>query len=137
MWGIYGTQIMRGQFSLKDSLFGIPFLLITIAFSIQIAMHLAGHVSVTRIGDECVVFTGIGTVGWEKRFQWPEVRSVGETGGWSDDPPEWWVEVTFVSGKKMKFGSMLSKARREFLLLCCGSSSARDRRENCHRFWAP
>ena len=77
--GIYGTQIVKGQFSLGQSLFGIPFVLGTLLFGSLAAMTVCGKVVVRVNGDEGSVFTGVGPIGWRRRFSWRGVTGVRRT----------------------------------------------------------
>ena len=76
--GIYGTQIAKQQFSLLQSLFGIPFLLGTLFFGFMTLMMTFGKVelSIDRQGGR--VFTGIGKLGKSRSFQWHEVTRIRE-----------------------------------------------------------
>lgn len=75
--GIYGSQIRSGHFNLTMSLFGIPFLLGSIVLISISLMTIFGKVEVT-IGRVSKVFTGIGTLGWTRCFEWNEVRTIRE-----------------------------------------------------------
>ena len=66
--GIYGTQIAKRHFELGISLFGIPFLLGTLLFGSVAMMSLCGKVTVKVDDDDGVIFTGVGPIGWRRRF---------------------------------------------------------------------
>ena len=74
--GIYGSQFAKGHFELLPSLFGIPFLAGTILLTFFTLMTLFGKqvLRVNHSGAE--IFTGIGGVGWKRRFQWNDIRKV-------------------------------------------------------------
>lgn len=76
MGGIYGSQIAKGQFELLPSLFGIPFFLGTLLLTFLTLMTLFGKqvLRVDHSGAE--LFTGIGSLGWKRRFQWNEIKRV-------------------------------------------------------------
>ena len=68
MWGIYGTQISRGEFSLGESLFGLPFLFGTFVLLAVIAALLFGSWKITLHKGQGTVFFGAGSLGWSRRF---------------------------------------------------------------------
>lgn len=55
MWGIYGTQIIKGKFELSQSLFGIPFLIGTIVLLSVIFFTLFSKIMM-RLNDAGVTF---------------------------------------------------------------------------------
>lgn len=74
--GIYGTQIAKGEFSLVQSLFGLPFLFGTVLFGSIAVMTVCGKFCVRAEGREGEVFIGAGTVGYRKKFRWDEVKDI-------------------------------------------------------------
>jgi hypothetical protein len=68
MGGIYGSQILKRQFSLTQSLFGIPFLIGTIVLLSIISYLLFGKWVITLNEGAGTVFMGIGSLGWTRRF---------------------------------------------------------------------
>jgi hypothetical protein len=76
--GIYGSQIVKGKFDLGASLFGIPFLLGSLLFGSVALMAVCGKVVVSVRGDEASVFTGIGPLGFTRRFSWSKVTAISE-----------------------------------------------------------
>ena len=76
MGGIYGTQITKGEFQLTESLFGIPFLLGTI-FLVSFSLLTICGKQVLKVDPRgAEIFTGIGGMGFRRRFQWNEIRKV-------------------------------------------------------------
>jgi len=63
MAGIYGTQLMKGEFDLSQSLFGIPFLLGTIVLVTMILHTLFGKTIVTLSRGRVRVFHGVFGIG--------------------------------------------------------------------------
>jgi hypothetical protein len=118
--GIYGTQIVKGEFNLGMSLFGIPFILGTVFFGSMALMTVCGKVVVVTTNDEGHVFTGIGSIGWTRSFSWSSITSVVE------DLPSYTqarntnmgMVIALVGQTRLKFGTMLSDARRHYLLQC-------------------
>jgi hypothetical protein len=70
MFGIYGTQIRKGEFDLSQSLFGIPFLIGTIVLLSVIAFLLFGKWKITLEKGAGRVFLGVGPVGWTRKFSY-------------------------------------------------------------------
>ena len=71
--GIYGTHIVKGKFDPMMSLFGIPFVLGSVLFWSLALMAIAGKVEVRIRGEEGTIFTGLGVLGWTRRFRVTEV----------------------------------------------------------------
>ncbi len=113
--GIYGTQIYHGKFNLGMSLFGIPFVLGTLFLGSMAVMSACGKVTLQVIGNEGTVFTGVGPIGWRRRFQWNEVTGIrrtiryGNRGSSSE-------QITLEGTKKINFGSGINAERLEFIL---------------------
>lgn len=70
MWGIYIDPILKGEIDTGDMLFGIPFLLGTIAlvFSIIICLFVKWVITLDR--GEGTVFVGVGRIGWKRQFHY-------------------------------------------------------------------
>lgn len=68
--GIYGRQIVRGQFDLSQSLFGLPFLLGTIVLLGVVLFLLFGRWRVRMNAGQGEVFAGVGPVGWTRSFRY-------------------------------------------------------------------
>ncbi len=113
--GIYGTQILKGHFSLFQSLFGIPFVLGSILFWSLALMTICGKVEVT-LGDASSVFTGVGRLGWRRRFDWSAVQSIREENMSVQYPGGQPAALVMEGAERVKFGSGVSEKRRYFLL---------------------
>jgi len=68
MFGIYGSQLRKGHFSLSESLFGLPFLAGTIILCSLTAFFLFGRWEVKVRGRDGSVFVGVGPLGWRRQF---------------------------------------------------------------------
>jgi hypothetical protein len=112
--GIYGSQIVHGQFNLFLSLFGIPFIIGTLVLGSVALMAVCGKVLV-RVGDtEGVVFTGIGSLGFSQRFDPLQIRSVRiESRLTGRNQPS--MTIVLDGPYKLRFGSILSEQRRDFI----------------------
>lgn len=113
--GIYGSQMWKGEFNLGMSLFGIPFVLGTLLFGSLALMSVCGKVVVSVRGPDGLVFTGIGPVGWRRRFRWNEVTGVRRSSS-ADSEGHRTQRITLEGPATLHFGTGLSEARRDFLL---------------------
>lgn len=68
MWGIYGSQLKKGEFDVSQSLFGLPFLLGTVVLLSAITFLLAGKWQITLKRGAGTVFVGVGKIGWTRTF---------------------------------------------------------------------
>ena len=116
---VWASLSLRGFFGAArngspPALFALPFLLIAAMVIAQAAMTVLGKVEVRRDGDDCVVFTGIGWLGWTRRFRWSELQTIREDTvrrGRST------ARAILLEGhSRIAFGSMLSADRRYFLM---------------------
>jgi hypothetical protein len=113
--GIYGTQFSKGHFNLGQSLFGIPFILGTLLFGSIAVMSVCGKVTVTVDGDDGIIFTGVGPIGWRRRFNWRGVASIrrtekiGNRGSVSE-------QITFNGEKRLNFAAGIKIERLDFML---------------------
>jgi len=113
--GIYGMQIATRHFSLGLSLFGIPFVLGTLLFGTIALMSVLGRVEVRIRGDEGVVFTGVGPLGWTRRFSLSDFGTISEVfrAGRHNSSQN---AIVLEGARRLEFGSMLSTERRYFLM---------------------
>jgi len=77
--GIYGTQLANGEFDLEQSLFGLPFLIGSIVLISITLMSLCGRTYVSNENGKALVFIGIGSIGWYRRFDWKNIDRVTES----------------------------------------------------------
>jgi hypothetical protein len=95
-----------------------PFILIGSAMAIALAVSLLGHVSV-RVGpDGGRAFTGIGPIGWPRRFDPAAVESVtvGKTAWQTNGQNQPTIVIARRPGGPLRFGSMLRDDRRAWLV---------------------
>jgi hypothetical protein len=117
MFGIYGTQIIKGHFNLPMSLFGLPFLIGSCFLVSFCAMMTLGKVSVSVHGDRLAVFTGIGPFGITRTASLSEFKTISEdfaSGAMNNNRTSRVIRLE--GSRSMAFGSMLSTERRYFLL---------------------
>jgi hypothetical protein len=115
--GIYGSQIFKGQFDPKLSLFGLPFLIGSL-FLVPIALISAfGKLVVRGEGDQGSVFLGVGPVGWTRRFRWSEIKRVHRSmSAWTQNNRRVPLIELEREQKPVRFGTQLSEKRRDFML---------------------
>jgi hypothetical protein len=113
--GFYGTQIVKGEFDLGMSLFGIPFVLGTLLFGGLAVMTVFGRVDVIVTDTVGRLFTGIGPLGWTRRFDWSEVTRIEEVVLYQYSGSNGQV-ISLVGKTRLKFGGMMSEVRRHFVL---------------------
>jgi len=117
MFGIYGTQIIKGHFNLATSLFGIPFLIGSCFLVSACAMMVLGKVTISVHGDRLSVFTGVGPFGITRVGSLSEFKTVREDFGYGSMNSNRTSRVIRLEGtRSMGFGSMLSNERRYFLV---------------------
>ena len=113
---IYGSQIIQGKFNPLISLFGIPFLLGSIVLGSLAVMCVAGKVELTASGDDLIVFTGVGTIGWKKKATITSASKVFSQGINIHYPGSNNAHIIVEGPTNIRFGSGLSFARQMFLV---------------------
>lgn len=113
--GIYGTQLINGEFDLFMSLFGIPFLLGSVIFWSLALMAIWGKVEITLDKNGGKTFTGIGTIGRSKSFTWDEVTSVREKSSNVNYPGSQGSVIVLEGKKRISFGLGIKEGRRYYL----------------------
>lgn len=115
--GIYGSQFASGEFNPFMSLFGLPFLIGTVVLSAVTLISIAGQIRIRLLNDECVLFTGIGTLGWYRKFRLDEINTIREENSNSGRYGRGNTKSIVLEGKtRIKFGSMLNEKRRYYIL---------------------
>jgi len=114
--GIYGSQIAHGKFNPFMSLFGLPFLVGSIALGSAAIMAVCGKVEVRLRGRLGIIFVGVGTLGWKRSFNLNDVARISED-GWTVTYPGSAGGSILLEGKtRLRFATNVSEARRHFLL---------------------
>ncbi|HRT04515.1 MAG TPA: hypothetical protein P5204_02345 [Kiritimatiellia bacterium] len=107
MAGIYGSQIVRGAFDPKLSLFGLPFLAGTVVLVTIILYCLFGRTAVTLSKGRIRVFTGLFGVGRTRELECGPGTTVtiGQSGYRVNNVTQ--PEIVVASGERqLKFGAM-------------------------------
>lgn len=114
--GIYGSQIASGKFNPMMSAVGIPFLLASLIFWSWAAMCVCGKVEIVLRDHGGTVFTGVGSLGWKRRFSLSEFTSVRE-GDYGPSGRGGRARAIALEGsRRLVFGSLLNEARRYFVV---------------------
>lgn len=113
--GIYGTQLVKGEFSLEQSLFGLPFVLGSVIFWSFALMAVAGKVEVS-IGKTSSIFVGVGNLGWRRPLQWREVKVIREVATATNYPGSSRSAILLEGRESLKIGSGLNDTRRVFVM---------------------
>lgn len=126
--GIYGTQFYKGQFDLRTTLFGIPFILGTLLFGSMAVMSVIGKVEVRLCGEAGEIFTGVGWIGWRQRFALADVERVREEALYSRGAGSSGASIVLEGQRRLTFGSGLSDERRHFVRRAVQTSLTRTAR---------
>lgn len=106
--GIYGTQIVKGEFNLWMSLFGLPFLAGSIFLIAVTVMAAAGRCVVERVGGKFSIRTGALGVYGTQSAAWDDVLScrLAEVSrrGRNSYTTTYQLEVAVAGGKTLKLG---------------------------------
>ncbi len=117
--GIYGMQILEGEFSPLISLFGIPFLIGSLFIWSMALMMIAGREEITLDSEGGHIFTGVGKIGKHKRFLWSEIDSVQEDVSTSRSTRGGSSTTRYISlegQRRIRFGSSLSSENRYYMI---------------------
>ncbi len=107
--GIYGSQIVSGEFDPGASLFGIPFLIGSVFLIELTLMSLFGKSLVSVENSRGLVFMGIGSIGWYRRFNWDNVSEIIENHG------EQYRSIALEGAKRITFGWGLSEEQTYYM----------------------
>ncbi len=114
--GIYGSQIFSGEFDPSLSLFGIPFVVGTIFLGTFALITSIGRVQVTVRQGKGVIFTGIGRLGYKRKFNWADIERVEEKADAHDSNGRRIFTLALVGKVELRFAMMPNAPRKAFLL---------------------
>ena len=114
--GIYGYQIISGEFNLLISLFGIPFIIGTVIFGSVALMSVAGKIDITLTKQGGAIFTGIGSVGKTKKFKWDEISEISEKGYTGYKNRNYGTKIVLEGSRRISFASRLSDSKKYYLM---------------------
>lgn len=95
--------------------FMIPFVLVGVGTASAAAIGLFGRLEVTLRGQEGTVFTGVGPIGWRRRFAADLVKSVRVTDSRTSTNGRTNKQIVIEADKTVNLGVMLSDARRRWM----------------------
>ena len=107
--GIYGSQIVKGEFDPGQSLFGIPFLLGSVVLITITLMSVFGRTLISNQDGKALVFMGIGSIGWYRRFDWRNIDRVIETSKGQ------YNHIALEGSKRMNFAWGLSSKKQYYV----------------------
>lgn len=107
--GIYGSQLLNGEFELEKSLIGLPFLMGSIVLITICLMSLFGRTVVSNENGKALVFIGIGSFGWYRRFDWKNIDRVTESNARQNK------HLSLEGDKRLNLGWGLSSEKLYFL----------------------
>ncbi|MEK6703045.1 MAG: hypothetical protein AABZ53_12330 [Planctomycetota bacterium] len=113
--GTVGTMTMNATIGL--CLFLIPFVLVGIATACLAILGVFGRVEISLHGDEGTVFTGVGVLGWKRKFSVTQVKSVRITDSGTTSNGKSVKHVEIAADTKRSFGVFLSDTRKMWM---CG-----------------
>lgn len=121
--GIYGSQVFSGEFNILLSLFGLPFLFGTIVLVSISLMMVAGKMELHIDGDEGRIFTGVGPIGWTRRFSLSETTGVELRDGRRSthhhrNQSGTGKEIVLLGKEELRFGGSLSGEVQQWMTLC-------------------
>lgn len=103
-------------------IFLTPFIAVGLAMVGAFFSSLAGRTELQIQGSQCILFSGIGSLGRRRRFSTSEVKDVRiENKRWVDNDGDSHRNTQIVietNQKPIKLGSMLPNERRQFLASC-------------------
>ena len=107
--GIYGTQIVAGEFDPGKSLFGLPFLVGSVVLITVCLMSLFGRTLVSVENGKGLVFIGVGSIGWYRRFDWGLIDRITEisTGQYK--------HISLEGSKRLNFGWGLNANKQYYI----------------------
>ena len=113
--GIYGTQLINGEFDPIMSLFGVPFLIGSVIFWSLALMAIWGKVELTLDRQGGKIFTGLGIIGLTKKFTWDEVSTVKEKQSILNFPGSQGGAIMLEGKRRITFGMGVKESRRYYL----------------------
>jgi hypothetical protein len=79
-------------------------------------MLVCGQQELRMEGGQAVVLTGVGPVGWRRRFAWKNVTAVRLTiAAWQRNDRKV-PQITLDGAKPVNFGTMFTDERRDYVL---------------------
>lgn len=116
MVGIYGSQIMKGEFDIVSSLFGLPFLIGSVVLVSIILFGLFGRWRIGYSHGVLTVAMEVGPIGWTRRLVCDRSASVGiRHAKWQKNGVPQNVIQVDCQGNTLKFGSSIPAEAQAFI----------------------
>ncbi len=98
-------------------LFLTPFILVGTGVAIAALSSIFGRTEVRLANSEGTIFTGIGRIGWKRRFEISQIKTVRTHQQRNNEGRDSFaILLETHAGKQFKLGSLLTNERRQFLL---------------------
>lgn len=107
--GIYGSQLYSGEFDPGASLFGLPFLIGSLVLTVVCLMSIFGRTLVSVDNGKALIFIGIGSIGWYRRFDWKLIDRVTENSSTQ------YKHLSLEGDKRINLGWGLSASRQYYM----------------------
>lgn len=114
--GIYGTQIIKGEFDPVSSLFGVPFLIGSVIFWSLALMAIWGKVELVLDKNGGRIFTGLGKIGWTQNFLWTDIKTIKEGQSNLNYPGSTGGKIILEGKRRISFGLGVKESRRYYML---------------------
>lgn len=114
--GIYGSQIISGEFNIIFTILGIPFLLGSILLWTVTLMAIWGKVEISISENGGEVFTGLGSLGLKKHFTWKEISRITERPTIMNYPGKNGNAIQLVGKNSISFGTGLNESRKHYIM---------------------
>ena len=79
-------------------------------------MTIMGRIVISADGYEGAIFTGVGGIGWRRKFSWNDITSVREDFGSTMSHHAHRQVIRLEGRRRISFGFLLSDEKRYFLL---------------------
>ena len=116
MYGIYGSQLKKGEFDLASSLFGLPFLIGTVFLVSFILFCLFGRWRIGYSGGVLAASMQVGPIGWTRRLVCDKSARVSiRPAKWQNNSgPQNLIQVE-CQGNTLKFGTAIPDEAKAFI----------------------
>lgn len=116
MYGIYGSQLKKGEFDLASSLFGLPFLIGTVFLVSFILFCLFGRWRIVYSGGVLAAAMQVGPIGWTRRLVCDKSARVSiRPAKWqNNNGPQNLIQVE-CQGNTLKFGTPIPDEAKAFI----------------------
>jgi hypothetical protein len=112
-----GTGTMGAGMTLFLWVFLTPFILIGLTVAAMALTSLFGRTEVTLESRRGRVFTGVGPIGWKRNFEVSEVKDTRIEQKYNREGRDsFTILLETREGKQIKFGSLLTNERRQFMV---------------------